>query len=184
LLAALGHPHERYELAQVAGTNGKGSVSATLATILKAAGRRVGLYTSPHLVSFRERIRVNGEPIDEDDVADGVDALGTLIARLDATMFEATTALALDHFARGGVDLAVREAGLGGRLDATTVGRPRVTVVTSIDFDHEASLGTTLPEIAAEKAATIRSGIAISAAQQPAAAEVIARRAEAVGVPL
>src|SRR5204863_296944 len=102
------------------------------------AGRRVGLYTSPHLCSFRERIRVNAEPIAPDAVVDGVDALGTLVARFDATMFEATTALALDHFARENVDVAVLEVGLGGRLDATTVGRPTATVLGSIDLDHEA----------------------------------------------
>src|SRR2546427_10715719 len=96
--------------------------AAMLASMLRADGRRVGLYTSPHLVSFRERIRVDGEAIAEDDVADGFDAIATLVARLDATMFEASTALALDHFAREAVDVAVLEVGLGGRLDATTVG--------------------------------------------------------------
>jgi dihydrofolate synthase/folylpolyglutamate synthase len=184
LISALGHPEGRYALVQVGGTNGKGSVAAMLATMLKSAGRRVGLYTSPHLVSFRERIRVNGEAISEDAVADGVDALGTLVARLDATMFEATTALALDHFAREAVEVAVLEVGLGGRLDATTVGLPAVTVLTSIDFDHEEVLGSTLPAIAREKAAIIRAGVAISAAQAPEAAAVIARRATETGVPL
>jgi dihydrofolate synthase/folylpolyglutamate synthase len=184
LLAALGHPERRYTLVQVGGTNGKGSVSAMLATILKAAGRRVGLYTSPHLVSFRERIRVNGEPIEEDAVADGVDAIGTLVARLDATMFEATTALALDHFAGEDVEVAVLEVGLGGRLDATTVGAPAVTVLSRIDLDHEAYLGSTLQAIAAEKAAILRSGVAISAAQAPEADRVIVDRACATGVPL
>jgi dihydrofolate synthase/folylpolyglutamate synthase len=184
LLAALDNPESRYALVQVGGTNGKGSVAAMLAAILKAAGRRVGLYTSPHLVSFRERIRVNGRPIPEDAVADGVDALGTLIARFDASMFEATTALALDHFAREAVDVAVLEVGLGGRLDATTVGRPVVTVLSRIDRDHEAVLGGTLAAIAAEKAAIIRSGTAISAAQAPEVADVVARRAAEQGVPL
>ena len=184
LLAALGNPERRYRLVQVGGTNGKGSVAAMLAAILKAAGHRVGLYTSPHLVSFRERIRVNGEPIPEDSVVDGVEALGTLVARLDATMFEAATALALDHFAREAVDLAVLEVGLGGRLDATTVGVPAVTVVTRIDLDHQAVLGTTLPEIAAEKAAIIRAGVAIAASQAPEATAVLIRRAAEVSVPL
>src|SRR5262249_8271955 len=116
LLQALGNPEQRYTLAQVGGTNGKGSVAAMLAAMLRADGRRVGLYTSPHLVSFRERIRVNGEAIGEDDVADGFDAIATLVARLDATMFEAATALALDHFAREAVDVALLQVGLGGRL--------------------------------------------------------------------
>ena len=184
LLEALGHPERRYRLVQVGGTNGKGSVAAMLAAILKAAGRRVGLYTSPHLVSFRERIRVNGAAIAEDSLADGVEALGTLVARLDATMFEATTALALDHFAREAVDTAVLEVGLGGRLDATTVGAPVVTVIARVDLDHEAWLGGTLAEIAAEKAAIIRDGIALAAAQAPEVAAVLVRRALETGVPL
>ena len=184
LLAALGHPEERYSLAQVGGTNGKGSIAVLLATILKHGGRRVGLYTSPHLCSFRERIRVNGEPIPPDAVADGVDALSTLITRVDATVFEAATVLALDHFARESVDVAVLEVGLGGRLDATTVGRPAATVLGRIDLDHEAYLGRTLPEIAVEKAAIIRSGQALSAAQEPEVTDVIVRRATSAGVPL
>jgi dihydrofolate synthase/folylpolyglutamate synthase len=184
LLAALGHPERAYTLVQVGGTNGKGSVAALLAGMLKAAGRRVGLYTSPHLVSFRERIRVDGEAIPEDAVADGVEALGTLIARLDATMFEATTALALDHFAREGVEVAVLEVGLGGRLDATTVGAPAVTVLTPIALDHEAVLGSTLAAIAAEKAAILRSGVAVSAAQAPEVEAVVRARAAAAGVPV
>jgi len=184
LLAALGHPEERYALVQVGGTNGKGSIACLLAAILKHAGRRVGLYTSPHLCSFRERIRVDGEAIAPDAVVDGVDALGTLVARFDATMFEATTALALDHFARESVDLAVLEVGLGGRLDATTVGRPVASVLGSIDLDHQAYLGHTLAEIAREKAPIIRSGLAVSAAQAPEAREVIVDRARETGVPL
>src|SRR5213593_1633472 len=184
LLAALGHPERRYRLVQVGGTNGKGSVAAMLAAILKAGGHRVGLYTSPHLVSFRERIRVSGEPISEDSVVDGVEALGTLIARLDATMFEAATALALDHFAHEAVDVAVLEVGLGGRLDATTVGVPAVSVVTRIDLDHQAVLGSTLAAIPAEKPAIIRAGVAIVASQAPEAMAVLLRHAAAVGVPL
>jgi len=184
LLEALGNPERRYTLVQVAGTNGKGSVAAMLAAILKADGRRVGLYTSPHLVSFRERIRVDGEAIAEDDVADGFDAIATLVARLDATMFEASTALALDHFAREAVDVAVLEVGLGGRLDATTVGTPAVTAIARIDLDHQEVLGATLAAIATEKAAIIRSGVAVSAAQAPEAADVLLARAAAVGVPL
>ena len=184
LLEALGHPEQRCTLVQVGGTNGKGSASAMLAAILKAAGHRVGLYTSPHLVSFRERIRVDGDAIAEDDVADGYDAMATLVARLDATMFEATTALALDHFARASVDIAVLEVGLGGRLDATTVGAPAVTAIARIDLDHQEILGPTLAAIAGEKAAIIRSGVAVASAQAPEAAEVLAARAVAVGVPL
>lgn len=184
LLGALGNPERRYTLVQVGGTNGKGSVAAMLAAALQAGGRRVGLYTSPHLVSFRERIRVDGAPIPEDAVADGVDALGTLVARFDASMFEATTALALDWFASAEVDVAVLEVGLGGRLDATTVGRPAVTVLAAIDLDHQAYLGATLASIAAEKAAIVRSGLAVSAAQAPEAMAVVEARTRAAGVPL
>ncbi len=184
LLDALGHPERGYEIVQVGGTNGKGSVAVMIASILKAAGRRVGLYTSPHLCSFRERIRVDGMAIAEDDVADAVEALGTLVARLDATMFEAVTALALDHFAREGVEWAVLEVGMGGRLDATTVGRPRAEVITRIAFDHEAFLGWRLEEIAREKAAILRSGRAVAAAQAPEVAQILVAQAEMAGVPL
>jgi dihydrofolate synthase / folylpolyglutamate synthase len=184
LLQALGNPERRYTLAQIGGTNGKGSVAAMLAAMLRTDGHRVGLYTSPHLVSFRERIRVNSEAIGEDDVADGYDAIATLVARLDATMFEATTALALDYFAREAVDVAVLEVGLGGRLDATTVGEPAVTALARIDLDHTEVLGSTLAEIAGEKAAIIRSGVAVASVQAPEAADVLIARAATVGVPL
>jgi dihydrofolate synthase/folylpolyglutamate synthase len=184
LLEALGHPETQYRLAQVGGTNGKGSTSAMLAAILRAHGWRTGLYTSPHLACFRERIRVDGACIAPGQVVDGVEAIGTLVARLDATMFEAATALALDHFAREGVEVAVLEVGLGGRLDSTTVGRPEVAVLGPVDYDHQAILGPTLTHIATEKAGIIRSGTALSARQAPEAAQVIERRAAAVGVPL
>jgi dihydrofolate synthase/folylpolyglutamate synthase len=184
LLEALGHPEHRYTLAQIGGTNGKGSVAAMLAAALKADGRRVGLYTSPHLVSFRERIRVNGAAIAEDAVVDGMEALGTLVARLDASVFEATTALALDHFARERVDIAVLEVGLGGRYDATTIGRPAVTVLTSIDLDHQEVLGNTVGEIAEDKAHIIRAGVAVSAQQVPEATAPIVEHAAGAKVPL
>jgi dihydrofolate synthase/folylpolyglutamate synthase len=184
VLDAIGRPEQAFTIAQVGGTNGKGSISAMLAAILQAAGRRVGLYTSPHLAHYRERIRVDGRPISESDFVDGVDALGTLITRLDLTVFEAGTALALDHFCRARVDVAVLEVGLGGRLDATTVGKPRVVVLGPIDYDHQHELGDTLALIATEKAAIIRSGVAFSARQDPEAEAVITRRAAETGVPL
>jgi dihydrofolate synthase/folylpolyglutamate synthase len=184
MLAAIGHPEQAFVIAQVGGTNGKGSISAMLAAALQAAGRRVGLYTSPHLTHYRERIRVDGRPISEADFVDGVDALGTLITRLDLTVFEAGTALALDHFCRVRVDVAVLEVGLGGRLDATTVGTPRVVALGPIDYDHQHELGDTLTLIAAEKAAIIRSGVAFSARQDPEAEAVITGRAGEVGVPV
>jgi dihydrofolate synthase / folylpolyglutamate synthase len=184
LLDALGRPERAYTLAQIGGTNGKGSTSAMLAAMLKADGRRVGLFTSPHLVSFRERIRVDGEAIPEDAVVDGVEALGTLVARVDATVFEATTALGLDHFARERVDVAVLEVGLGGRVDSTTVGRPVVAALGPIDFDHREFLGDTLSAIATEKAAIFRSGVAVSSVQPPEAAAVVVAHAARAGVPL
>jgi len=184
VLDAIGRPERAYVIAQVGGTNGKGSISSMLAAILQASGRRVGLYTSPHLCHYRERIRVNGRPISEADFVDGVEAIGTLIARLDLTVFEAGTALALDHFCRARVDVAVLEVGLGGRLDATTVGEPRVEVLGPIDYDHQAELGDTLTRIAGEKAAIIRSGVAFSARQEPEAEAVLRRRAAEVAVPL
>jgi dihydrofolate synthase/folylpolyglutamate synthase len=184
LLSAIGNPERSFRIVQVAGTNGKGSVSAMLAAIFQAAGRRTGLFTSPHLVDLAERIRVDGRPIPEADLVDGVDAIGTLVTRLDATMFEAVTALALDHFAREAVDVAVLEVGMGGRLDSTTVGVPEAEIVTHVEYDHQAYLGATLAAIAAEKAAIIRSGAAFSARQAPEAMAVIERRAREVGVPL
>ncbi len=184
MLDAIGRPEQAFTIAQVGGTNGKGSISAMLAAILQAAGRRVGLYTSPHLAHYRERIRVDGRPMSESDFVDGVDALGTLITRLDLTVFEAGTALALDHFCRERVDVAVLEVGLGGRLDATTVGKPRVVVLGPIDYDHQHELGDTLTLITTEKAAIIRSGVAFSARQDPEAEVVITRRAAEAGVPL
>jgi dihydrofolate synthase/folylpolyglutamate synthase len=184
LLESAGHPERAMTLVQVAGTNGKGSICAMLAATVQAAGRRVGLYTSPHLLDIRERIRVDGRSISEADFADGVEALGTLVARLDATMFEAMTALALDHFAHQGVEVAVLEVGMGGRLDSTTVGRPAVEVVSRVDLDHQAYLGDTIEKIAAEKAAIIRSGTAVSARQEPGVESVIVSRAAEAGVPL
>ena len=184
LLSAIGNPERSFRIVQVAGTNGKGSVCAMLAAIFQAAGWRAGLYTSPHLVDIAERIRVDGRPIPEADLVDGVEAIGTLVARLDATMFDAVTALALDHFAREAVDVAVLEVGMGGRLDSTTVGVPEAEVVTHIDYDHQAYLGATLAAIAAEKAAIIRSGVAFSSRQEPEAMAVVERRAREVGVPL
>jgi dihydrofolate synthase/folylpolyglutamate synthase len=184
LLDAVGNPERRLRLVQVGGTNGKGSAAAMIAAMLTEAGRRVGLFTSPHLCSVRERIRVDGRCIAMDDLADGMDALGTLFARLDASVFEALTALALDHFAAVGAEIAVLEVGLGGRLDATTVGRPEVSVLTRVDYDHQALLGDTLARIAWDKAHIIRSGVAVSAGQAAEAEAVIVERAAATGIPL
>lgn len=184
LLDGLGHPERRFAIVQVGGTNGKGSVSVMVASILKAAGLKVALYTSPHLCSFRERIRVNGRAISQGAAVEGVEELWPLIERVEPTVFEAVTALGCAYFARQGVDLAVLEVGMGGRLDATTVGRPLVSVISHINYDHQAFLGWSLEAIAAEKAAIIRSGGAVAAAQAAVVTAILRRRAESTGVPL
>lgn len=156
-----GHPHTRYRTIHVAGTNGKGSVSSSLAAILQAAGLRVGLYTSPHLVDFRERIRVNGEMIPQQRVVEFVEQERAFFEPLSPSFFELTTALAFLYFAEQQVDVAVVEVGLGGRLDCTNIIRPDLSVVTNISFDHQQLLGDTLPLIAAEKAGIIKPGVPV-----------------------
>ncbi|HWZ58247.1 MAG TPA: folylpolyglutamate synthase/dihydrofolate synthase family protein [Gemmatimonadaceae bacterium] len=152
LLDAVGRPHDRLRAFHVAGTNGKGSVSATLATILRRQGLRVALYTSPHLVDFRERFLIDGVAITEQDVIDWIRLRTPLVERLNATFFEATTAMAFELFAVPQVDVAVIEVGLGGRLDATNVITPIVAGVASIGIDHVEFLGDTRERIAWEKA--------------------------------
>jgi dihydrofolate synthase/folylpolyglutamate synthase len=152
LLAEVGNPQEVMPLVHVGGTNGKGSVCTLVAAALREAGWRVGLYTSPHLVSFRERMKVDGEPISEAAVAMWTDRLEPLVRRRGATFFEATTAIALADFAARGAEIGVVEVGLGGRLDSTNVIRPVVSAVTKIELDHMKYLGNTLEQIAAEKA--------------------------------
>ena len=176
-----------WKVIHVAGTNGKGSVCAMIDSILCAQGYRTGLFTSPHLVTFRERIRANGEMISEDAVASGLTAIRVLIANWNPhpTFFEVTTALALKHFAETKIDFVILETGLGGRLDATNAIQSNVSVITQIDFDHERWLGKTLPEIAAEKAGIIKPGVPIvSAAQRPEAEEVIRARAAECEAPI
>jgi dihydrofolate synthase/folylpolyglutamate synthase len=158
LLRLLGDPHRRYPVFHVGGTNGKGSVVATLDALLRRAGWRVGRYTSPHLVDFRERILVNGRPIGEDAVEGWVARWAGEVERLGATFFEATTSMAFDLLARERVDVAIVEVGLGGRLDATNVVDPAAAAVTSIGLDHTQYLGSTLVEIAAEKAGIFKPG--------------------------
>ena len=162
-----GHPHHRYQTIHVAGTNGKGSVSHALASILRESGLRVGLYTSPHLVDFRERIRVNGEYISEQYVVDFVKNLLPSLSgegsgvRLSPSFFELTTAMAFKYFADEQVDVAVIEVGLGGRLDSTNIITPMLSVITNIALDHTQFLGSTLAEIAAEKAGIIKRGVPV-----------------------
>lgn len=159
LLDALGNPERQFASVHVAGTNGKGSVATLVAEALGAAGFRVGLYTSPHLVSFRERIRVDGAPISEDAVAAWTTLLHPVIEATAATFFEATTAIAFADFAARGVEIAVVEVGLGGRLDSTNVIQPLVSVVTHIALDHQKYLGETIAAIAGEKAAIAKAGV-------------------------
>lgn len=156
-----GHPHKQFKTIHVAGTNGKGSCSHTLAAILQASGLKVGLFTSPHLVDFRERIRVNGEMVSEDYVVRFVEEHRDFFEPLHPSFFELTTAMAFKYFAEQEVDVAVVEVGLGGRLDCTNIIMPEVSVITNISFDHVAFLGDTLAKIASEKAGIIKEGIPV-----------------------
>ncbi len=154
-----GHPHKSYKTIHIAGTNGKGSCSHTIAAILQSAGYKVGLYTSPHLVDFRERIRVNGECISEERVIKFVEEERNFFEPLQPSFFELTTALAFKYFEEQTVDIAVIEVGLGGRLDCTNIITPLLSVITNISFDHTQFLGNTLALIAGEKAGIIKHGV-------------------------
>lgn len=182
LFTAFGVPGPNERIIHVAGTNGKGSVCAMLDAICRATGYRTALFTSPHLITFRERIQVNGELISEEEVARGLTSINELVAAWDPhpTFFEITTALALDHFRNSAADIVILETGLGGRLDSTNATHPIVSVLTPIDYDHEKWLGHTLTEIAGEKAGIIKEKIPVVSAPQPeeAAAVIRARAAE------
>lgn len=186
LVDALGNPQARFLSIHVAGTKGKGSVSALCASALQTQGYRVGLYTSPHLDDYAERIQVNGQMIDHAELVALVDELKPYIASIPRlTTFEITTALAFLYFARQGCDAALIEVGLGGRLDATNVILPQVAVITSLSYDHMFLLGNTLAEIAGEKAGIIKPGVPVVLAPQPEEArQVVARVAGERGAPL
>ena len=154
----LNHPHLSYKTIHVGGTNGKGSVSHTIAALLQECGYRVGLYTSPHLVDFRERIRINGKPISQQYVVEFVEQHRSFFEPLHPSFFEVTTAMAFKYFKDRNIDIAVVEVGLGGRLDCTNIIDPLVSVITNISFDHTQFLGDTLAKIAAEKAGIIKVG--------------------------
>ena len=174
LMKNLGNPHLAYPVIHVAGTNGKGSTSFFMAKILENAGLKVGLYTSPHLADFRERIQVNGQQIDETIVMDFWQQIRELVLSRKATFFDTTTAMSLHHFRTQQVDVAIIETGLGGRLDSTNIVLPELVVITPIHFDHEKQLGNTLKQIAGEKAGIIKNNaIVISAGQENKALEVI-----------
>lgn len=161
MMTALGNPERCFKSIHVAGTNGKGSVSHFLASILQEAGYKVGLYTSPHLVDFRERIRINGEMISQQAVVDFVERNQQMFSNLSLSFFEMTVGMAFDYFAREHVDIAVVEVGMGGRLDSTNVITPLLSVITNIGLDHTQFLGDTLEKIAFEKAGIIKQGIPV-----------------------
>lgn len=161
LCEKLGNPQDRIRTIHVGGTNGKGSTSHMLAAVLQTAGYRTGLYTSPHLRDFRERIRVNGTMIPKEQVVRFVESQSKNIEKIQPSFFEVTVAMAFDHFAAEQVDIAVIEVGLGGRLDSTNVITPLLSVITNIGYDHMNLLGDTLPEIAAEKAGIIKPGVPV-----------------------
>jgi dihydrofolate synthase/folylpolyglutamate synthase len=182
LLEALNHPERKFPGILIAGTNGKGSTAATLASILQASGLRTGLYTSPHLVRINERIRISGSEITDDDFALLHDVVDRTAERLveegelpwHPSFFEMLTAIAFEYFAQNKVEIAVLEVGMGGRLDATNVIEPRVSVITDISLDHQKFLGNTVTEIAREKAGIIRpGGVVVTLPQQPQANDVI-----------
>ena len=182
LLAELGDPHRAYPVIHIAGTNGKGSAVATADALLRARGLRVARYTSPHLVDFRERMVVDGKPIDEESIIRFIDERMPLIERVGASFFEATTAMAFLHFARVGCDVALIETGLGGRLDSTNVVDPRAAGVTSIGYDHMEYLGSTLEAISGEKAGIFKAGRpAVIGEPDPAVRGWLARDAHAAG---
>ena len=161
LCSHLGNPQEQFKSIHVAGTNGKGSTSHTLASIFQSAGYKTGLYTSPHLKSFTERIRINGEEINKDDVVEFVATHKDFLDQLQPSFFEMTVGLAFWYFAKEQVDIAIIEVGMGGRLDSTNVISPELCVITNIGFDHTQFLGDTLPLIAGEKAGIIKQGVPV-----------------------
>jgi len=161
LCELLDNPQHKFKSIHIAGTNGKGSVSHMLASVFQAAGYKVGLYTSPHLKDFRERIKMNGEMISEDSVIDFVENFKSDFERIKPSFFEMTVALAFDHFAKNEVDIAIIETGLGGRLDSTNIITPELSVITNIGYDHQQFLGDTLPEIAGEKAGIIKPNVSV-----------------------
>ena len=184
LLKALGDPHTRFRSVHVAGTNGKGTTCAIIERVLREAGFRTGLYTSPHLVDFRERIRVRGRWVDEDWLEEALDRIESLPEARDRTFFEVATALGFSYFAEQSVEIAVVEVGLGGRLDCTNVITPEVSVITSLGLDHTEILGETLEEIAFEKAGIIKPGVPIVHGPLEEDPEAVVREAaERAGAP-
>ena len=161
LLQMLGNPHQNFKSVHVAGTNGKGSTSHMLASVFQEAGYKTGLYTSPHLRDFRERIRINGEMIPEDNVVTFIDSYKEQFESMELSFFEMTVGMAFDYFSKEQVDIAIVEVGMGGRLDSTNLITPEVSIITNIDFDHMKFLGDTRAKIAYEKAGIIKPNIPV-----------------------
>ncbi len=179
------HPHRKFHTIHVAGTNGKGSVSHTLAAILQTAGYKVGLYTSPHLLDFRERIRINGEKISEKYVINFVAQEKAFFEPLYPSFFELTTAMAFKYFAEQSVDVAVIEVGLGGRLDCTNIIQPDLSIITNISLEHTQFLGDTLAKIASEKAGIIKPGIPVVIGETtPETKSVFLQKAREMNAPI
>ena len=176
MMIALGNPERKFRSIHVAGTNGKGSVSHMLASILQEAGYKVGLYTSPHLVDFRERIRINGEMIPQQEVVDFVERQRGMMEGFKLSFFEMTVGLAFDYFAKEKVDVAVVEVGMGGRLDSTNVIKPELSIITNIGLDHTQFLGDTLEKIAGEKAGIIKDGVPVVIGETQPETEPVFRR--------
>ena len=175
ILKELGNPHDHFACIHVAGTNGKGSIASGIASILKAAGHRTGLYTSPHLVTFNERININGKPISNTRVVAAYQAVKSVHhGSREPTFFEFATAMALYDFGREGIDWAVIETGMGGRLDATNIVRPAVSIISNLSLEHQDYLGNTLAQIAAEKGGIIKKGVpVVTGVRQPVALSVL-----------
>jgi dihydrofolate synthase/folylpolyglutamate synthase len=185
LCEALDNPQDKFKSIHVAGTNGKGSTSHMLASVLQAQGYKTGLYTSPHLKDFRERIRINGKMMSKTEVVSFVKDQQKLIEKTEPSFFEVTVAMAFDHFAKHQVDVAVIEVGLGGRLDSTNIITPQISVITNISLDHMNMLGNTLAEIAGEKAGIIKKNIPVVIGEtQEESAPVFINKAKEVGAPL
>ncbi len=185
LLEALGNPQRHFKAVHIAGTNGKGSVSHITASVLQEAGYKTGLYTSPHLKDFRERIKLNGKPVDEDFVVDFVKENREIFQKIKPSFFEMTVAMAFDFFAKQNVDVAVLETGMGGRLDSTNICEPVVTAITNIGWDHTKFLGDTLEKIAFEKAGIIKENVPlIVGRRQPETEQVFEKTALRKNAPL
>lgn len=175
LMDALGQPHQKYRTIHVGGTNGKGSVSHFLSAILQSAGYKVGLYTSPHLVDFGERIKVDGQKIEQSFVVDFVEQNKSSFENIKPSFFEATMAMAFSYFEQCEVDVAIIEVGLGGRLDSTNIILPEISIITNISFDHTEYLGDTISKIATEKAGIIKPGIPVVIGESQSESEIIFR---------